>query len=114
MDDQYYRKAKSKFKILSSLKKAAGNKTLLLTLLVTVPILSFVMFSNRGVLKRLSLDSEKEMMLQKIQEAQREQLRLQQLSKDLDHDTKAIEKVAREKYCMVREGETVYKVKKDK
>ncbi len=114
MDGQYYRKARSKFRIPASLKKVSSNKTLLLTVLVTVPALSFIMLSNRGVMKRLSLASEKEMMQQKIVEAQQEQVRLQHLSKDLDHDTRAIEKVARERYGMVREGETVYKVKKDK
>ena len=114
MDDQYYRKAKPKFKIPAPLKKVLGNKTLLLTLLIVLPIASFITFSNRGVLKRLSLESEKEMMREKIREAQQEQVRLQKLSKDLDSDMKAIEKVAREKYGMVREGETVYKVKKEK
>jgi cell division protein FtsB len=114
MDGQYYRKAKSKLRIPASVRKVAGNKTLLLTVLIAVPALSFIMFSNRGVVKRLSLASEKEVMQQRVQEAQKEQLRLQRLSKDLDRDPRAIEKVAREKYGMVREGETVYKVKKDK
>jgi cell division protein FtsB len=114
MDGQYYRKAKSTFRIPAFLKNASGNKTLLVTVLLAVPALSFIMLSNRGVMKRISLGSEKEMMQQKILEAQQEQVRLQRLSKDLDHDTRAIEKVARERYGMVREGETVYKVKKDK
>ena len=53
-------------------------------------------------------------MQEKIANAQKEQLRLQQVSKALDKDPKMIEKVAREQYGLVREGETVYKVKKDK
>jgi cell division protein FtsB len=114
MDGQYYRKAKSKIRIPAFLRKLAGNKTLLVTILVAAPALSFIMFSNRGVLKRISLASEKEAMQLKVQEAQAEQVRLQRLSKDLDNDPRAIEKVAREKFGMVREGETVYKVKKDK
>lgn len=114
MDDQYYRKAKPKFKLPGALKKVLGNKTLLLTLLIVLPIASFITFSNRGIVARLALESDKEMMLEKIRVAQQEQARLQKLSKDLDTDMKAIEKVAREKYGMVREGETVYKVKKEK
>ncbi len=113
MDDQYYRKAKPKFKVPASLKKVLGNKSILLTLLVVLPVASFITFSNRGIIKRMSLESDKEMMQEKIRLAQLEQARLQELSKDLDSDLKAIEKVAREKYGMVREGETVYKVKKE-
>lgn len=114
MDGQYYRKAKSTFRIPASVKKIAGNKAILLTILITVPALSFIMFSNRGMLKRMSLEAEKEAMIEKIAVAQKEQSRLQRLSKDLDRDPRAIEKVAREKYNMVREGETLYKVKKEK
>ena len=114
MDGQYYRKAKSKFRVPAPVRKVAGNRVLLLSLLVAVPVLSFLLFSNRGVVKRMSLVAEKEAMEQKVREVQAEQVRLQRLSKDLDKDPRAIEKVAREKYGMLREGETVYKVKKDK
>jgi cell division protein FtsB len=114
MDGQYYRKAKSKLRIPPSVRKVAGNRAILITLLLAVPALSFIMFSNRGIVKRMSLVAEKEAMQQKVQEAQAEQVRLARLSKDLDKDPRAIEKVAREKYGMVREGETVYKVKKEK
>jgi cell division protein FtsB len=114
MDDQYYRKPKPKQSIALLLKKIISNKRLLLALLVAVPIVSFVTFSNRGVLKRMSLESEKQAMQQKVQQVLREQAQLQQESKALDNDNRAIEKVAREKYGMIREGETVYKVKKEK
>ena len=96
------------------LKKISGNKRLILTLLVVIPIVSFVMFSNKGILKRMSLESEKQAMQEKVQQALHEQSQLQQESKALDNDKRAIEKVAREKYGMIREGETVYKVKKEK
>jgi cell division protein FtsB len=38
---------------------------------------------------------------------------LQKELKALDNDPKAIEKVARERYQLVRANETVYKVKRD-
>lgn len=114
MDDQYYRKPKPKQSVTLLLKKIIGNKRLLLTLLIAVPIVSFVTFSNKGVLKRMSLEAEKQAMQEKVQLALREQTQLRQESKALDNDNRAIEKVAREKYGMIREGETVYKVKKEK
>ena len=114
MDDQYYRRARPKFDVIGWLKKLLKKRTVLLSLLIVIPVLSFVTFSSRGVLKRVSLESEKEAMQKKVEQVLQEQKQLQEQSKALDKDPKAIEKVAREKYGMIREGETVYKVKKEK
>ena len=73
-------------------------------------ILLYVLFNNQGVLQRIRLERQKKEMLQKIQQAEEEQKHLQDQSKALDGDKKAVEKVAREKYGMVREGEKVYRV----
>ena len=113
MSSQFYRKVHSKGEVFSKLKKITRSKSVLYTFLVVIPIFSFVTFSNKGILKRMSLESEKEAMLVKMHEAQLEQSRLQEQSKALDKDPRAIEKVAREKYGMIREGETVYKVRKN-
>ncbi|MDI6765441.1 MAG: septum formation initiator family protein [Bacteroidota bacterium] len=72
-----------------------------------------MMFSNKGIIQRLTLEREKEAMRIKINQTLQEQQKLQQQSKALDSDPKAIEKVAREKYGMIRDGETVYKVRKE-
>ena len=112
MDDQYYRKSRPKFDILGWLTKRLKRRNTLIAVLIIVPALSFVMFSNRGILKRMSLQTDKQEMQEKLQQALDEQKQLQAQSKALDKDPKAIEKVAREKYGMIREGETVYKVKK--
>jgi len=114
MDDQYYRKARPKFDVIGWSKKQLKKRNVFISLLIIIPALSFVTFSSRGIVTRMSLESEKQAMQKKVDEASEEQKRLQQQSKALDNDPKAIEKVAREKYGMVREGETVYKVKKEK
>jgi len=111
MENQYYRKPRPKIK--GWINKTLRKKSVLLVLLIAVPAVSFMMFSNKGIIQRLSLESEKKDMQEKIHQSQQEQLRLQQQSKALDADPKAIEKVAREKYGMIKEGETVYKVKKE-
>lgn len=113
MDEQYYRRARPKHVVRERLKTIWKNKPLRLTLLVAVPFLFFITFSNKGVIQRLRLESEKRVMQQKIQQARQEQIQLQRQSKALDADPKTIEKVAREKYGMVRDGETVYKAKKE-
>ena len=113
MDDQYYRKAKPKPGVFGWIRKIANNKRIFLTLLISLPLLYLVTFSNKGILKRMSLEGEKRLMEEKVRQAQVELQRLQDQSRALDRDGKAIEKVAREKYGMIREGETVYRVKKE-
>ncbi len=114
MDEQYYRKTPVKRHTPGWLKGILKSKRFNLTLLVLIPVLSFMTFSNKGILQRVRLESEKRTMQGKILQAQREQNQLVQQSKALDNDPKTIEKVAREKYGMIRDGETVYKVKKEK
>jgi cell division protein FtsB len=114
MDAQYYRKTIKKNRLTGLFKKMAKSNWARIILLAGIPLLTFVMFNNKGILQHIHLAKEKQEMQQKISEAHQEQLQLQKQSRALDADPKAIEKVAREKYGMVRDGETVYKVKKDK
>ena len=112
MDNQYYRKVRPD--VRSWLKRSIKNRNFLLTLLIAIPVFSFVTFSNKGIIQHLALASRKHEIQEKILKEEEEQHRLQEQSKALDNDPKAVEKVAREKYGMAREGETVYKVHKDK
>jgi cell division protein FtsB len=111
MSDLYYRKARPK--ISGRMFTLLQKRSFLLTLFIVVPIFSFVTFSNKGVLRRFSLESEKRSLLAQIEEARRAQVTLSQELKALDSDPRAIEKVAREKFWMAKPGETVYKVKKE-
>lgn len=112
MDSIFYRKARKAFDVHLLLKKLLGNRRAMIGLVVGVPIAIFVLFGNRGVVQRFRLQAQKTEIEQKILEAEAENRKLQAESKALDGDKKAIEKVAREKYGMIREGETVYKVRK--
>ena len=111
MEDQYYRKTKPKVK--TWLNKVLRNKNVVIPLLIAIPVISFMLFSKRGIIERFALESEKN---QKIQEQKMKKKRIEDLQKELkalDNDPKAIEKVARERYQLVRANETVYKVKRD-
>ena len=114
MDDHYYRKTKPRGKLHLLVSRAVRNKRFMLTLIVAVPVLMFMLFGNRGILKKMSLEAEKKEKQEKVRQAQIEHQKLVDQSKTLDTDDRAIEKIAREKYGMIREGETVYKVKKVK
>ena len=87
------------------------NKRLSIILVGGFVLLLYVFFNSNGILARLRLEHQKVEIQQKIRAAEDEQQKLREQSKALDGDKKAIEKVAREKYGMVREGEKVYKVK---
>jgi len=112
MDDLFYRKKKRRLTPVSLLRKAARSKRAMIGLLVGVPLAAFLLFGNRGIIVRVRLMQQKAELEARIRDAEAETKRLQAESKALDGDKKAIEKVAREKYGMVRDGETVYKVSK--
>jgi cell division protein FtsB len=111
----FYRKQGRGVGLRTVLHRVVRNRRLMLLLVVGAPIALYVVFGPRGVLKRIQLQREKGVLEQQIREAEAEQRALQGQSKALDGDKAAIEKVAREKYGMVKDGETVYKVhRKDK
>lgn len=113
MDDQFYRKEKPKWrKQEGRVSKLWKNKTLRWLLISSMIIIVFGLFGNKGILQRIRLEKEKQTWEQKIDSAEAEQARLKKLLNDLECNKDAIEKVAREKYGLVKEDETIYKLKK--
>ncbi len=110
MESVFYRKTRKGPDIGGMVRKLLKNRRLLLILAVSLPIGVYVVFGNRGILQRIRLERQKTELEAKIREAEAETRSLQAQSKALDGDKQAIEKVARERYGMVRDGETVYKV----
>ena len=70
----------------------------------------YIMTGNYGLIKLYELTQEKKRLTHKIQTLKAEIDSLKKISKKLDGDAKYIEKVAREKYNMVKKGETVYQM----
>jgi cell division protein FtsB len=113
MDDQFYRKENPKWRKPDNwFKKFWKNKTFRWIFITGVIVIIIGLFSNKGILRRIQLEKEKAVWLDSIKKAEYEQKQLEQQSKALESDKKAIEKVARENFGMVKEGETVYKLKK--
>ncbi len=112
MDNLFYRKDRKGFTPGELLKKLLRNKRALLKFGIATALALFLLFGNHGVVQRFRLQSQKADMEQKLAVAAADSIRLRAESKALDGDAKAIEKVAREKYGMIREGETVYKVRR--
>ena len=112
MDNLFYRKQKKRFDLKATAKKLLKNKKLMITCGLALVLGGYVIFGNRGILQRIRLQQQKAELEVKIKQAEEETKNLQSQSKALDGDRRAIEKVAREKHGMVRDGEKVYKVNK--
>jgi cell division protein FtsB len=106
----FYRKIKKQISPNNIFEKAKENPRFAFFLVVVCIIAVYAFFNSNGIYQRIKLENQKKEVLEKIQIAEEERKKLQEQSKALDGDKKAIEKVAREKYGMVREGEKVYKV----
>ncbi len=114
MDKPRNKSGKKEHRLLRMLLRPLRNKRILATLIVLIPTLLFVTFSSKGIIRRVKLEEEKRKWKEKIIEALVEEKRLQEEIKALENDLGMIEKIARERYGMVREGETVYRVAPEK
>ncbi len=115
MDELFYRRRKKRVDLHGLARKLLRNKRVIAALVLGVPLALFLLFGSRGIVQRVRLQNQKVDLEAKIREANAETQRLSAELKALDGDRKTIEKVAREKYGMLREGETVYRVnRKDK
>ncbi|HUI29041.1 MAG TPA: septum formation initiator family protein [Candidatus Acidoferrales bacterium] len=72
--------------------------------------LVYVLFDSHGLIQRIRLESEKSSLENKIRELEQEDASLQIEIQKLETDYKEIERIAREKYFMHRNGEKIIKV----
>lgn len=114
MENQFYRKVPSSRRLFRDVfRKALRNKKGTIILLISVVLFVYLTFDNKGIIARIRLESQKKELEQKILKAEAETKDLHAQIKALQGDKKTIEKIAREKYGMAKDGETVYRVKKD-
>lgn len=74
----------------------------------------YLFFSNFGYIKKWQLEKEKKVLLKQIEEEFKRRDSLENRILLLENDSIEIEKVAREKYGLVREGEEIYAITKKK
>jgi cell division protein FtsB len=89
------------------------RKRFFLYVLVLLLVLSYAVFGKKGILQRVELEMENSELKNKLKAEQEKTLMLQKEVEDLRTSDKKIEKVAREKYGMVKDGEEIYKVVTD-
>ncbi len=110
MENRFYRREKRTGGLRRFLGALLRNRKVLILLSVAGPLLLFVLFNNRGVVQRMRLENRKEALESQVRTLREEQAGLRRLSALLDGDRRTIETVARERYGMLRDGETIYRV----
>jgi len=81
---------------------------------IFVAVVLFFLNGSRGTVKYYKSYQEKSKLEQEIQHLEEENARLKDEKEQLESDPAYIEKTAREKYTMKKEGEKVYKVQHKK
>jgi cell division protein FtsB len=113
MDDQFYRSLHPKRWLRGIARHAVKNKRRTVVLVILAFLALYLLFDNKGLLKRAQLESRKQELIEQVRADSAETRRLDSQIKALEGDRKTVEKIAREKYGMARPGETVYKTKKE-
>ena len=84
-----------------------------LILLVLLLVLSYAVFGKKGILQRVELEMENTELKEKLKAEQEKTIILQKEIEELKTSDKKSEKVAREKYGMIKDGEEIYKIVTD-
>ena len=82
-------------------------------LTILLLIMAYAVFGKKGLLQRVELEFENRDLQQKLNAEQQKTLMLQKEIDELKTSDKKVEKVAREKYGMTKDGEEIYKIQVD-
>ena len=91
--------------------KSFLSLTNILMVAIVVGCISLLLFSDRGLINLWSLKKEKLEIQNEINDLRNQIAMLEKEEDKLKFDEKYIEKIAREKFKMVKPGERVFKVK---
>lgn len=86
---------------------------MVLYLIILLAIITYAVFGKKGILQRVELEMENKELQQKLKDEQEKTIMLRKEIEELKSSDKKIEKVAREKYGMTKEGEEIYKIQVD-
>ena len=93
----------------STNQKKLKKRPWFLFLIVGIVVLSSIfVFGNHGLIRYFQLESRKKELIQQITALKEDQERLQKEIEMLQNNYRYIEKIAREKYQMGKDGEKIY------
>lgn len=94
-------------------KRVMTRKRLLIVGGMTLAVIAFILFSPYGIVTRLGLSREAAGLQVDVDAMRRVEDSLRASIRRLETDTTVIERLARERYGYVREGEEVFIIKRD-
>ncbi len=89
------------------------NKFFTLLILIIVSMFVYGVVASKGLLTRFKFQSEKARIEKLLIEEKKKQDTLRKEIDSLNNSDEKIERVAREKYGMTKEGEVIYKIEID-
>ncbi|MFA5403597.1 MAG: septum formation initiator family protein [Ignavibacteria bacterium] len=89
------------------------NKLAFFFLLIIIAHIGLAIFGSKGLLTRIKLESDKSQLEKQLQEEQKKSEELKKEINEINTSDKKIEKIAREKYGMTKDGEKIIKIKID-
>jgi cell division protein FtsB len=98
---------------ITNQRKTMTRKRLIVISVLTGVVVLFVLFSPYGVITRWSLERDVDRLVEQQQQIKTVGDSLRKVVHRLEHDTTEIERIAREQYGYIREGEEVYLIDRD-
>ena len=89
------------------------NKFFMLFIAILLMIVYMTLFGSKGLMHRISLESEKKDLEGQLKTETQRTGELQKEIEKLNNSDERIEEVAREKYGLTKEGEKIYKITVD-
>jgi len=89
------------------------NKFFTLLALIIISFIVYAIFAEKGLLTRFKFINEKTRLEKQLLEEKKKQDTLRKEVDSLNNSDEKIERVAREKYGMTKEGEIIYKIEID-
>jgi cell division protein FtsB len=89
------------------------NKFFTLLALIIISMVVYAVVADKGLLTRFKFQNEKTKLEKQLIEEKKKQDTLRKEIDSLNNSDEKIERVAREKYGMTKEGEVIYKIEVD-
>lgn len=93
------------------MKKLFSNPINIIFVGTLIALLIYLIFAEKGLMKRARVEIELNRLKKKIEIMEKENASLKQKIHKLETNPEEIERIAREKYGMAKEGEEVYNIK---
>ncbi|HEY9165627.1 MAG TPA: septum formation initiator family protein [Candidatus Kryptonia bacterium] len=94
---------------IQKIVKKFGKRSAIIILVLSIGFVYFL-FDSRGLIQRLRLSGEKSSLENRIRQLERDNSEMRLEIQRLQTDDREIERIAREKYFMHRNGEKIIKV----